>query len=103
MTDLRARAERLRGTTGALSWGRASAEYHPDACVCQDEAVPHTHYADTLGCARCRDCRGYEPRFPPEGPGLPAMAFAVDPESQFEVRTIGAEHAGLTVRAPVFR
>jgi hypothetical protein len=100
--NLRDRVNRLKNTTGALSWGGASAGYHPDACICQNEMTPHTHYEDTLKCARCMKCKGYTPRFPPDS-GMPTMAFARDPRAQFPVQFIGVVHLGLTVLAPVFR
>jgi hypothetical protein len=61
---LRMRVRRFKNTTGALSWNRRSAEFHPDACTCQDEATPHTHYTEfPHACARCLECKAYTPRY----------------------------------------
>ena len=67
------RSRAFNDSTGALSWGRRSANEHPHRCVCQAREMgryagtPHKHYAEAPHmCARC-ECRAYEPAFPDLG------------------------------------
>lgn len=87
--SLEARSRRFNETTGSLYGGNQ----HPDRCVCQEKetgpnaGTPHKHYSEPpYGCARCSECKGYEPAVPT--PQTPVKAETLEARIEAALKDI---------------